>query len=198
MTDRFNPRGVTADNLGSLSDSEFRAVVDADLRRRVRPEGLPEDVANALRTAAHVERWHSTLDAIRISVEGQLVAAADEYEALRSVLEADIRRLEAEGASPTRLDSHYTQENQLRTDYLSKKAGRERFLTGVQEHLAQATLLRDTRHLADTDDFGRIVLRVRKLERAIEAHRRAVVSDLNDGEQPEMYEETLWAVLADG
>lgn len=185
---RFNTRTVRPFELTGLSDAEFRAVVDADLRRRVSPDNLTKETSMALRSPENNERWHTTLLGIRASVEGQLRSADDEYEMQRLALEADIGRIPP--TQSTRLAAMYEESNALRKEYLSKRAARERFLTGLNEHVvaAEASLGQGS---ADRD-----ARRVRVLEQAIEAHRRAVLQDLDDGEEPAQYEELLWAVLA--
>jgi hypothetical protein len=201
MAYRFDTKNVEPEDLAGLSEEQFRAVVDADLRRRVSPDGLLSETAQALREPENVERWFATLDGIRLSVEGQLTATADEYDALRSDLEATIKRLEADGGSAARLQRLYDEENTMRVDYLAKKAARERFLTGLKEHLARAESLRNEHRATRSDSLvaaerDRLRRRVERLERAIEGHRKAVLADLSEDEEPERYEESLWAVLA--
>lgn len=200
MTDRFDPQHVMPEDLAALSDTQFRLVVDADLRRRVRPDGLPLATSTALRSPAHVERWYATLEGIRLSVESQLKATMDEFEAQSAALEANIKRLEGDSSSRARLERMFDEENTLRTEYLTKKAARERFLAGLREHLVQAESLRDQQRASQNApvDLGRLERRIERLERAIEAHRKAVLDEDDFDVDPEPYDETLWAALADG
>lgn len=200
MTGRFTPERATPDELADLSESDFKAVVDADLRRRVRPEGLPAEVAAALRSPQHVERWCAALERICQSVEGQIVAAADDYDAQLTAAEVEIARLRRQDAGEDRVQSVIDSTNTLRTEYHSKKAARERFLTGVNEHLVMATSLRDQQRATSTgalatDERTHLLDRIDQLERTIDAHRTAVMADCGDGEEPHPYEEALWAVL---
>lgn len=192
MTERFDTGRVTPDELAGISHAQFRAVVDADLRRRVRPDGISKETSEALRSPAYAQRWLTLLEDMRVSVEGQMAAAKADYETQQAALEADIKRLEGT-VSAQRLERLFADARDLRNEHMRKTASRERFLTGVKQHLLEAT---DAARAADVSGQDGLERRVSQLVRAIEIHRKAVLSDLDDNEEPEPYEEALWAVLA--
>jgi hypothetical protein len=200
MTERFNTADVTPADLVGLSVTLFRAVVDADLRRRVRPAGLSEATSRALRSADHVERWHATLASIQHSVQGQITATADEYEAARLAIEGDIKALEGDAGNAGRISRLYDEARSLRSEYMSKKASRERFLTGLKEYLVEAESLRDQQRTSVyessvVDERDLLLDRVAVLEQAIGTHRSVIMSDLDENEDPVETDLALWRIL---
>lgn len=187
-TQQLDTKMLVPSDLGELSDLEFRRVVDADLRRRVDPSGLSEQVAAALRSEAHVNRWHATLLAMCRSVEGQLAAGANEFEARRSDIESEIDRLNnSSHGDASRVSELSVLLAELRSTYLTKRASTERFRTGLNEHLILAERLLPVHR-------SRCARRVRRLEQAIERHREAVSRDLG-ADDPVRFDADLWAAL---
>lgn len=197
---RFDVRRLAPSDLAGLTDTEFRQVVDADLRRRVNPEGLSERVSRALRHPDNLNRWHATLTGIARSVEGQLTAASDEFEAVEATTLARIEQIRAGRPESPQISQLQVELAAQRSDYLKKKAGRERFKTGVDEHIVVAAQLlsgqRDEMYdsvvAAERDRHAR---KIRRLERAIRDHQTAVQADLGEDEEPTEYEEALWQAL---
>lgn len=177
----FDPSTATPDMLAGLAEAEFRIVVDADLRRRIKPDGLPEAVSKALRSPAHLERYHTTLESIAQFTEDQL-----------QILDESFDRQRAD-ASPGQLV-------ELRAEHERRRRATERFRSVVTDYLASAgALLAENRRalvpaglIAERDAHARRIL---ELERAIKAHRTAVHHDLGAGEEPTPYETALWAML---
>lgn len=187
---QFDVRRLSASDLDGLTDSQFRDVVDADLRRRVNPDGIPAEVSEALRSRVHVHHWMRVLQGILRSVDGQLRAADDEYESIAGPLQARVDHDEA-GARQELVD--------LTSEYRRRRASRERFRTGVEEHIvvAEQIIAEERAELADSDvaaERDGYARRILELERAIRAHRKAALADLND-EEPAPYETALWAAL---
>ena len=189
---------LTPDDLVDMPDEDFRAVVDADLRRnsRNRPH-LPPEVAAALREPRHVPRWHMTLSRMDKSVEGQLAARADDYEKelawsrrrtleLEAELDAALEEGQTFKADETRkrLREVRLQQEQLTEQHHRGRASTLRFKTGLDEALLEAQYLRD-RLQGDA--------RVRELEEAIRAHRQELTAseELEAGSA----DEKLWSVL---
>lgn len=170
---RFDPKVTTPEALPGLADAEFRMVVDADLRRRRDPQGLPEGVSKALRSPENLERWRSTLQSIVRFAEAQI-----------RIMEESISRQSHEGER-ARLEA--------------KRASTARFRSVVLDYLTTADTLAaeqsgDNVILAERDNYARRVL---ALEHGIRAHRKAAKDDLLDDEGPASYETTLWALLDD-
>lgn len=199
-TTRLDASNVTPEELPALSDDDFRRVVDADLRRRVSPHVLPEATSAALRDPGNVKRWHTTLSAILRSVEGQDQSAQDDFDHQLAELESRVGVLQDAGGQAEVLAGTYDKIDSLRRDYLSKKASRERFKTGVAEYVALAeSLLNDQRDRSYqsmvTEERDRYATRMRRLERAIRRHRDAVIADLDEDDDPTDYEKDLWETL---
>lgn len=202
MSAPFDPRGLVPSDLPKLTDAEFRLVVDADLRRRVNPAGIPARVSDALRNTTNVRRWHAQLVGMSHSVEGQLVAAEDEYQADIGVIEARIAQIQGHRSNSPQIAQLRAEIAAKRAEHLRKKASRERFKTGVNEHLVMAEQIlsaeRDEMYESVvTAERDRLARRVRYLERAIRDHRDAIMADMDAGEVPEEYDATLWDVLDD-
>lgn len=103
-----------------LSNDEFFRIVNADIRNQASSMEY-----ECLRTdPVLVDRWHSTLSAMKKSVENQFSAKDSETKALRAELEA---RGDHDGA------------RQALIDHLKWKAGVTRFKTGLEEKLAESS-----------------------------------------------------------
>ena len=201
-TTRFDPATLVPSDLANLADGEFRQVVDADLRRRVNPDGLPARVSDALRDPKNVRRWHAQLVGIARSVEGQLVAAHDDCEAEVGTIEARIAQMESHRPDSPQLGVLRSQVASIRSEYLKRKASRERFKTGVDEHIliAEQLLAAERDEMFDSvvvSERDRLSRRVRYLERAIRDHRREIMKDMDPDEMPDDCDVALWAMLDD-
>jgi hypothetical protein len=188
---KFDPADVAG-----LTDDEFRALVDADLRS-LAPNGvrLRKDLTETLRSPEHCSRWHSMLCRMEKSVDGQLAARDADYRANMARLEAEILRSTDE---KTQTDLRRQQQD-LRNKYQTGRAATLRFKTGLGDASLQAKFLRE-QQVAET--FGGTVIaerdflasRCRRLAAAIEAHRQAVTNDLG-GDEPDELDVRLWAAI---
>jgi phosphopantetheinyl transferase (holo-ACP synthase) len=108
------------DSMRDLTNDEFQRIVNADIRNQASSAEY-----ECLRTdPSLVDRWHSTLTAMKKSVENQFSAKEAEAKALRAELEA---RGDHDGA------------RQVLIDHLKWKAGVTRFKSGLEEKLAEAS-----------------------------------------------------------
>lgn len=152
--------------------TEFRGVVDADLKRRASNDNVrtqvPEWVSDALRTE-HLERWVMALRQMLASVEGQLELRANEFERDRAELQAQVLRGDPNGE--LRLAD-------LAAFYHRQRNGALRFRAAVLEELPEAESLHEGR--------------VKRLEDAIRVHRLAVEASTEDDED---IDDRLWSVL---
>lgn len=184
-------------DLAGLDDDQFRAVVDADLRRRAPSSGarLRQDLIAALRSPEHVARWHSMLSRMQKSVDGQLGARAADFRAGHARLEADILRT----AEPTVREDLRRQQQTLRSKYQTARAATVRFKTGLDEATIEARHLRDQAVAATfggavTAERDHLASSYRHLCAAVEAHRHAVMNDLG-GDTPDEIDESLWGAM---
>lgn len=151
MMTTTNPAHVRADDLRDLDDETFRAVVDADLRRRSHKNlrDIDPAVSRALRSSEFIDRWLSALLVIDKSIEGQLAAKDNEYEgdaaALRSKrIVLDMRLAQ----SPNDFDLLEEQaflwaaEESLRARHLQGRTSVLKFKTGLDERILEARSLR--------------------------------------------------------
>jgi hypothetical protein len=185
-------------DLAGLNDDQFRAVVDADLRRRAPNSGarLRQDLIAALRSPEHVARWHSMLSRMQKSVDGQLGARAADFRAEHARLEADVLRT----ADLAVREDLRRQQQTLRSKYQTARAATVRFKTGLDEATLEARHLRDQ---AVASTFGGAVMverdhfasSYRRLCAAVERHRTAVMNDLG-GDEPDEIDESLWGVMS--
>jgi hypothetical protein len=184
-------------DLAGLNDDQFRAVVDADLRRRAPNSGarLRGDLIAALRSPEHVTRWHSMLCRMQKSVDGQLGARAADFRAEHARLEADVLRT----ADLAIREDLRRQQQSLRSKYQTARAATVRFKTGLDEATLEARFLRDQ---AVAATFGGAVMVerdhfascYRRLRAAVETHRHAVMNDLG-GDAPDEIDESLWSAM---
>lgn len=207
------------EDLLHLSDEEFRAVVDADLRRHAPKSGvtLRPDLIAALRTLEVAPRWHAMLLRLQKSVDGQLGARECDYQAEKAKLEGEIQRMTDkvergedvhDGDSRRVLDPDEVQRRlsslklralALRASHMKSKAGTVRFKTGLDDVTLEARFLRDqavgatfeTAVALERDFYAN---RTRTLAEAIVAHQTAVKDDL-EGDEPDEIDTALWGVL---
>lgn len=194
--------------LSRLPETQFRQVVDRDLRRRedeergVRTE-LNELESAALRSPALVDRWLTALLVASKSVEGQLSARKSDYEATKARLLRTIRRLEDKGtagplstADEQKLREARDQLSQAKERYAKTRSGTLRFKAGLDEWVIEARGMRDglRDRLFDTvvtEERNRLAERNRVLECAIRAHRDAFPSE----DDPSEADEELWSLV---
>lgn len=167
----------TATWASRLNDVDFRAIVDDDTRGRAMQE-----VSEALRSPALMERWYETLLAMQNSVEGQLGAKEAESKAKRASFRSQGKEDMAQ---------HETSRHE------QWRAGALRFKNGLDEKIGESrrilrangsTLVNDkmAKELANTHR------RVRQLEAAIIAHHKASEAA---GKRPSDFDIALWTEL---
>jgi hypothetical protein len=179
------------EDLAGLDDDQWKQVIDADLRRgAARPPDLPSSIPPALRSARNIDRFYASLTMIATSLEGQLVMREDDYESDQARLRADI--MSAEFALEEARRNRYPNISQLtrqvmelrvrsedlKSQYLRKRAGTMRFKSAVEETLAECDALRN--QLVTT-------FRV-----AIARHREIMKEE---GIEPSSLDEELWKTL---
>lgn len=211
----------TVDALLKLTEDQFRAVLDDDLR------GVAHAVTHRnLRDVAVIDRTWSTCLRIHRSIEGQFAAKNAEADKVRTDFARQVRELEDEiytlerdydvaigdGEEQARreLKAALSEKGaELRTvrrraaeagaAHASWRAGAVRFKTGLEEDLVRLRTLRDSYRdrLYDTvvvAERDRLAARVRSLEQAIRAHHQHVCTDACD-EDGCPADAALWAAL---
>lgn len=136
--------------IASMSDAEFRALVDRDLRR-----ASTKEEAAGLRDPAVVERWYLTLTAMKKSVEGQLGAKRAEFDGQKARLRQAFVQAEQAQADAKALGDQagvakaQNRIRKLREEWASvqerfarPRAATLRFQSGVDETLLEARSLR--------------------------------------------------------
>lgn len=163
----------------NMSDDDFRAIVDQDLRS----DKSASERTTALRDKAIIPRWLSVLQAMLVSIEGQLATGEADFEAMQMALQ---------------LGSGNVQEQLLSTGqrYYEKRARQLRFKSGVDAMLIQARYLQ-SRFAPEialvTKERNQLVIRVHELETAIYKHRSDVLT--HDQAGPLVYDQELWKQL---
>lgn len=181
-----------ADTFASMSRDEFRQLVDREMRGRA-----TDAEAAALRDPRVVNRWYTVLLAMKKSIEGQLAAKRQEFEAQRAQLRQAFAQTEQALADAKLLGDESTKEKaeqrlrKLREEHgalvernAKGRTGMLRFQSGLEETLVDARRIR-TEMLGDREQLAE---RVRLLEAAIMAHR--MVED-----DPSPADEKLWTLL---
>lgn len=217
---RIDVNDFRPEDLAGLSEEAFRAVVDADLRRKAPKSGiwLREDLIAALRQPEHATRWHAMLLRMQKSVDGTLGAREADYQAQRAELDVAILQLETKRDSSEgcrdpdsgqvlsaeevarRLTSLKVRRLSLRATHMKTKASTVRFKTGLDEATLEARSRRDLNvstifetAVAMERDFYADYCRA--LVAAVEAHRASVLDDLDGVEEPDGMDTTLWGAL---
>lgn len=168
------------DKIAALDDEDFRELVDRDLRR----ENTDAEAA-ALRAPALVDRWYSVLVGMAKSVDGQLAAKKQDYEAQKArmrglfveaenaLAEAKIKRDNAAIHNAEARTRTLRQEWQAVTEkYARSRAATLRFKSGLEETMVEARALRNKvrnrlfEHVV-ADERNHYAERVRTLEQAI-------------------------------
>lgn len=171
---------TVADAILQMDEDDFRELVDRDLRRK-----NTEEEAQALRSPALVDRWHSVLVAMSKSVDGQLSAKRQDFEAQKARLKKELLLCDSETAEArevkdqARLRASAARAQKLREEwaglterYSKERASTLRFKSGLDETLVESRLYRDrTRdrlyeHVV-TEERNRYAERVRHLESAL-------------------------------
>lgn len=167
----------------SLSDDEFRNLVDKDIRRdhpdmSMEERGILARLSPQLRQQENLDRWHSILVEMKKSAETQLGARKADLKKFYGTIGKD------------------KYETRLR-GFLRWRAGTLRFLNGVEERLAECRRLR-------TYEFGgklpglleslreQITQVAVTYEDQIIAHKRQTLAD---GLEPSPFDQHLWAVI---
>jgi hypothetical protein len=173
-----------AKEIARLPDEDFRALVDRDLRRE-----NTEEEAQALRSPELVHRWYTILVAMSKSVDGQLAAKRQDYEAQKARLRGKF--VQEEGViADAKLQHDASRQlaaeervRQLREEwaltserYARSRAATLRFKSGLEETLVEARMFRDQIRdvLYDsviTEERDRLARRVRELEDELEQLR---------------------------
>jgi hypothetical protein len=139
---------LTYADLAALDYREFRAVVDADLKRDTPgAQPVPAWISDALR-GAFVDQWLTTLRQMLSSVQLQLDLKASDYDGLMT---------ELQGSSDTARAQRATE------DYRKDRAGRLRFRGAVEEAVIEA----ETLYAGE----------IRRLTTAIKIHQEATLED---------------------
>lgn len=216
----YDVNAFDAKKLDKLSDDEFRALCDADLRRKA-PKStvtLRKGLSDALREPQNVERWFSVLVRMAKSVDLQLAARHQDYRGKLAELQCELERLTARQAagepildpdtneplSPTRgaevITSKRMRMHNLTAEYAKTRAGTLRFKTGLEDGLLEARFARDQLRSAlyssaIVQERNHYASRATILERAIREHRGLVEDpDTEDG-AAELADHQLWAAL---
>lgn len=180
-----------ARNLMGLDHAAFRKEVDSDLR--------PGDGERwkarhrALRSPTCVDRWFMVLSQMAKSVDGQLAAKADDYEAAR----AETREQLLAATDAVQQMGFRRRLESLKAEYSRNRANTLRFKSGLDEALIEARALRDSvrDRLYDSvvaEERNRYAARVTTLEEAIRDHQDAFTAGDID---PEPHDLHLWDVI---
>lgn len=195
---------IRPEDLADLDDTDFRRVVEADIRRSdAKAPELHEGVSEALRTNVP-RRWLTTLTQMISDIDSQLAARSDDYE--RSVAEHNKSILAAEDEIRRHPDDNRRHQELLRlrleaedakVQHLRQRAGTLRFRNHVNHALLEARNHYD--QLVDSMYQSTVVRerdfhaqRADRLANAIIRHREMVLIDL-DGSEPDEIDELLWS-----
>lgn len=166
--------------IAALNEEDFRELVDRDLRRE-----NTEEEAIALRSPALVDRWYTVLVSMTKSVDGQLSAKRQDFEAHKARLKSQLLRADEELAFARRKHDRAMiaevekKARKLREEwaaaqerYSRSRAATLRFKSGLEETLVEARLHRNkTRdRLYDTvvsQERNLLATRVRRYESAL-------------------------------
>lgn len=197
--------------LAGLPAQAFRQIVDQDLRVERRPGSNPSQqqrvTAAALRSKDLVERWHTILLQMLVSVEGQLASAQEDQTAAQARFRRETDRLEREvqvkrgparEAASRKLQEKQTEWLLTREKYATARAGRLRFKSGLDEWLIEARSLRDQYRATMydsvvTEERNHYARVAGDLRGAISEHREAILAD--DALEPSAADERLWEHL---
>lgn len=167
--------------IAKLSEDDFRELVDRDLRR-----DNTEDESQALRSPALVDRWYAILVSMSKSVDGQLAAKREDFEAQKARLRGQFVEIDSDLAeAKIRHDTKGVQQADARTrvlrqewqstseKYSRSRAATLRFKSGLEETLVEARMYRDRvrDRLYDhvvAEERNRLASRVRRLESALQ------------------------------
>lgn len=172
-----------------LDYEDFREEVNED----VRPHTSERYRRAALRSPELVDRWFAALSQMSKSVDGQLAARTEDYEANKAVFK---RQLSTARTAADRAKATSEWASQKESAHRSR-AGTLRFKTGVDEALIEARYLRDTVRdsMYDTvvaEERNRYAARSTALFDAIVAHRQAMDDeDIEPGD----HDERLWEAV---
>jgi hypothetical protein len=189
---------IRVEDLPTLPEPQFRALVDLDLRRddARRRTKVPAPLSAGLRSPACFERWAGEIQRIHRSLETQLETRLHDCESRQAEIERELLKNEGElaNARDPKLQASYErdigalrmQAAELKMNYHNTRNRTVRFKSVVQEVLDEIQSIR-----AGSNDSAR----VRELEEGIVAHRAAVLLDLQADEEPDEIDLTLWALV---
>lgn len=216
----FDVNSFDPAKLDKLSQEEFRALVDADLRRRA-PKStvvLRPELADALREQPNLDRWYSALVRMAKSVDLQLAARRDDYRMKVAQLRSELTRLDAKLAAGEALRdpdtnqpmsseraAEFVMSRRMRihnaaAEYAKTRAGTLRFKTGLEDTLLEARFAREQAHGAAytsmvAQERNSLAQRATRLEEAIRAHQRLVNDPGCDDAAAEEADHLLWAAV---
>lgn len=199
-----------------MSETEFRDLVDRDLRRRstTKPSELDEEASALLRHPDVAPRWHNVLSRMQKSVEGQLAARDADYEASRSSdrsfiisKERELEKLREHAPSehPEQLDkikdeitARRLRMEEKKQRYLVARAKSLRFKSGLEQHMIEArgVLERSNVELYRSvvaTERNHLARRVEELEAAIRRHRDGTLKEV---EEESSFDEQLWRLVS--
>ena len=166
------------DVLAGLSREDFQKVVDDDIRR----VGTDE-AHDALRSPAHILRWHDTLSAIIKSVEGQL--ASKNADSVADQMELRLAGKDQEAEQEAIHNQHW-------------RGGAIRFKTGVEQNLFECRQLMREFEMSEyskaREERDRALSRIAVLEEAIRRHQKTVVKEI-EGDDITDADKELWEYL---
>jgi hypothetical protein len=178
---------VSVAALGRTGES-FKDFVDRDIRGHT-----TQAEAEALRSPALAERWLTTLTMMQRSIEGQLAAKQEEFQAERARLRRERRRL----TDPDQIDRTDDVLDRLQENHSRDRAKKLRFKTGLDEALVEARAVVDALrgHKYDSlvaDERNYYAEQRRLLEEAIRLHQAQMLAE---GIEPGEHDEKLWEAL---
>lgn len=166
----------------------FKNFVDRDIRGHT-----TQAEAEALRSPESAEQWLATLTMMQRSIEGQLAAKHEEFQAERARLRREKRRL----TDLDEIDRTADVLDRLQEAHSRDRAKKLRFKTGLDEALVEARAVVDALrgHKYDSlvaDERNYYAEQRRLLEEAIRLHQEQMLAE---GIEPGDHDEKLWEVL---
>jgi hypothetical protein len=164
--------GINA-TIAKLSDTDFRNVIDADIRGKL-PDGspTPETWKQQLRSAECAPRWYETLSSMRLDIEGQLAAKREEARLATIRFKRQIARAPT-GRDRSRAEDELDKRNESDASW---RSGALRVKSGLEKKIVEARrVLRDLGDPVVTErtagERNRALARAAFLEDAIAHHK---------------------------
>ena len=184
---------TTEQIVAALNDEDFRDLVDRDLRR----ENTDQEAA-ALRSPALVDRWYNVLVGMTKSVDGQLAAKKQDYDAQKARYRQQFLDADAALAAARGDDTQVIQVEQkirglqqelasMSERFSRSRAATLRFKSGLEETMVEARAIRNTLRdrLFETvvvEERNRLASKLQSLESAILAHKLEHLEDASDAD----------------